>query len=126
MKRKRSTIKTILTVPRQAAGSTPVVEVGRRSGISEQTYDRWQKQYGKLGVDQISQIRQLENNRLKRLVADLMLDRNMLQEVLARVLEARQRRSGHQAKQSAQRGRVRMSAVDTSTSAESREGRLIQ
>ena len=55
-------------------------------GISEQTFYRWKKRYGKLEVDQLRQLKQLqeENQRLKRLVADLTLDKTMLQDVLAK------------------------------------------
>jgi putative transposase len=53
-------------------------------GISEQTFYRWKKQYSNLEVDQVRQLKQLqdENGRLKKLVAELTLDRAMLQDVL--------------------------------------------
>jgi putative transposase len=55
-------------------------------GISEQTFYRWKKEYTRLEVDQVHQLKQLqeENARLKRLVADLSLDKTMLQEVLSK------------------------------------------
>jgi len=55
-------------------------------GISEQTFYRWKKQYVALEVDQVRQLKQLqeENTRLKQLVADLTLDKAMLQDVLAK------------------------------------------
>jgi putative transposase len=55
-------------------------------GISEQTFYRWKKEYTGLEVDQVCQLKQLqeENARLKRLVADLSLDKTMLQEVLSK------------------------------------------
>ncbi len=58
---------------------------GAAGGISEQNFYRWKKQYAKLELDQLRQLRQLqeENQRLKRLVADLTLDKTMLQDVLA-------------------------------------------
>jgi len=56
----------------------------RRVGISEQTFYRWKKHYSGLEVDQVRQLKQLqdENGRLKKLVAELSLDRAMLQDVL--------------------------------------------
>jgi putative transposase len=62
----------------------PVTELIRRVGISEQTFYRWKKQYTGLEVDQVRQLKQLqdENGRLKKLVAELTLDRAMLQDVL--------------------------------------------
>jgi len=55
-------------------------------GISEQTYFRWKKKYGGLGVSELRRLRQLEeeNRQLKRLVADLTLDKQMLQDVLSK------------------------------------------
>jgi putative transposase len=62
----------------------PVAELIRRVGISEQTFYRWKKQYVGLEVDQVRQMKQLqeENTRLKQLVAELSLDKTMLQDVL--------------------------------------------
>ncbi len=62
----------------------PVAELIRRVGISEQTFYRWKKHYSNLEVDQVRQLKQLqdENGRLKKLVAELTLDRAMLQDVL--------------------------------------------
>ena len=62
----------------------PVAELIRRVGISEQTFNRWKKQFTGLEVDQVRQLKQLqdENGRLKKLVAELTLDRAMLQDVL--------------------------------------------
>ena len=55
-------------------------------GISEQTFYRWKKRYAKLKIDQVRQLKQLqeENQRLQRLVAELTLDKTMLQDVLAK------------------------------------------
>ena len=57
-------------------------------GVSEQTYYRWKKQYGGLGVQEIRRLKLLEeeNRKLKQLVADLSLDKLMLQDVLAKKL----------------------------------------
>jgi len=73
---------------RPAASGTPVSEITRKMGVTEQTFYRWKKQFGSLGVPEIRQFRQLEeeNRRLKRLVADLTLDKQMLQDVLSKKL----------------------------------------
>jgi putative transposase len=61
-----------------------VDEVCRKMGISEATFYNWKKKYGGLGVNELRRLRQLEdeNNRLKQIVADLTLDKQMLQDVL--------------------------------------------
>ena len=71
---------------RQAEAGTRVAEVCRKMGISEQTYFRWKKRYGGLGIPELRRLRQLEeeNRQLKRLVADLTLDKQMLQDVLSK------------------------------------------
>jgi putative transposase len=63
-----------------------VLEVCRQAGITEQTFYRWKKQYVGLQTDQVRQLKQLqeENGRLKKLVAELSLDKTMLQDVLAK------------------------------------------
>ena len=63
-----------------------VPEVCRKLGVSEQTLYRWKHQYAGLGVSELRELRQLreENARLKRLVADLSLDKHILQEVLSK------------------------------------------
>lgn len=63
-------------------------EVIRKMGISTQTFYRWKKQYGQMGVDEIRRLKQLEeeNRKLKQLVADLSLDKLMLQDVLSKKL----------------------------------------
>ena len=69
---------------RQAASGTPVLEVCRKLGSSEQTCSRWQRKFAGRGVAERRRLRQLEdeNRQLKQLVADLHLDQPMLQEVL--------------------------------------------
>jgi putative transposase len=64
----------------------PVAEVIRKAGSAEQTFYRWKKQYVGLEVDQVRQLKQLqeENVRLKQLVAELSLDKTMLQDVLSK------------------------------------------
>jgi len=81
-------VEQIVAVVKQAEVGVPVVEVCRRVGITEQTFYRWKKQYVGLEIDQVRQLKQLqeENGRLKRLVAELSLDKTMLQDVLAKKL----------------------------------------
>ena len=69
---------------RQAEAGTPVIDVCRGLGISEATFYIWKKKYGDLGASEVRRLRQLEeeNSRLKRVVADLTLDKNILQEVI--------------------------------------------
>lgn len=71
---------------KQAETGTPVAEVLRRMGISEQTFYRWKKLYGGLGVGELRRLKQLEdeNQKLKQLVADLSLDKHILQDVLSK------------------------------------------
>ena len=86
MKKSKFTVEQIAFALRQAEAGTRVAEVCRKMGISEQTYFRWKKKYGGLGVSELRRLRQLEeeNRQLKRLVADLTLDKQMLQDVLAK------------------------------------------
>ena len=84
MKRKRYTEPQIVFALQQAEAGTPVAELCRKMGVAEATFYRWKKRYGGLGVSEIRRLRQLEgeNTRLKQLVADLTLDKAMLQDVL--------------------------------------------
>ena len=84
MKKKRFSVEQIVGVLKQAEVGVPVAELIRKVGISEQTFYRWKKHYVGLEVDQVRQMRQLqeENTRLKQLVAELSLDKTMLQDVL--------------------------------------------
>ena len=86
MKKKRFSVEQIVGVLKQAEVGVAIGELVRQVGISEQTFYRWKKRYGKLQIDQVRQLKQLqeENQRLKRLVADLTLDKTMLQDVLAK------------------------------------------
>ena len=86
VKRKRFSVEQIVAVLKQAEAGVPIGELIRRVGISEQTFYRWKKQYVGLEVDKVRQLKQLqeENTRLKKLVADLTLDKAMLQEVLSK------------------------------------------
>lgn len=86
MKRQRFTVEQIVSVLKQAELGLPVAELVRRVGITEQTFYRWKKQYGGLESDQVRELKQVieENARLKRLVADLSLDKAVLQDVLSK------------------------------------------
>lgn len=88
MKQNKFTDSQIAFILRQAEEGTPVAEVCRKAGISEQTYYRWRKKYGGLMPSEMKRLKQLEeeNMRLKRLVADLALDKEMLQEVVRKKL----------------------------------------
>jgi putative transposase len=88
MKRKRFSVEQIVAVVKQAEMGLPVAELIRRVGISEQTFYRWKKQYSNLEVDQVRQLKQLEeeNGRLKKLVGELTLDRTMDRTMLQDVL----------------------------------------
>jgi putative transposase len=88
MKKTRFTDEQIVFALRQAETGTPVQEVIRKMGISEQTFYRWKKLYGGLGPSEVRRLKQLEdeNRRLKQMVADLSLDKHMLQDVLSRKL----------------------------------------
>ena len=88
MKKSRYTEEQIAYVLRQAESGTPVSDVCRSIGISEATFYVWKKKYASLGVTELRKLRQLEaeNVRLKRVVADLTLDKHILQEVIAKKL----------------------------------------
>jgi putative transposase len=84
MRKSRFTEEQIAMALRQGEAGTPVEEICRKLGISDATYFRWKKKYGGLGVSELRELRQLreENRKLKGLVADLTLDKTMLQEAL--------------------------------------------
>ncbi len=86
MNRQRFSVEQILAVVKQAEQGIPVADLIRKVGITEQTFYRWKKQYTGLESEQIQARKQLqeENTRLKRVVADLPLDKVMLQDVLAK------------------------------------------
>jgi putative transposase len=84
MKRKRFTEEQIGYALRQADAGVPVAEICRKLAVSEQTFYRWKKKYGGMGVAELRRLRELEqeNRKLKQIVADLTLDKRMLQDVL--------------------------------------------
>ena len=82
MKKSRFTEEQIAFALRQSECGTPIVEVCRKMGVSEQTFFRWKKKFAGMGVAEVRRLRQLEeeNRKLKSLVADLSLDKAMLQD----------------------------------------------
>ena len=88
MKKSNFTEEQIAFALRQAESGTTVGEVCRKMGVSEATFYNWKKKYGGLGVSELRRLKQLEeeNARLKRMVADLSLDKQMLQEVIQKKL----------------------------------------
>ena len=88
MKRSKFTEQQIAYALKQAELGTPVEEVCRKMGISDATFYNWKKKYGGLGPSELRRLRQLEeeNTKLKKLVADLSLDKAMLQDVLSKKL----------------------------------------
>ena len=84
MRRSRFTEEQVAMALRQAEAGTPVAEICRKLQVTEATFYRWKKKFGGLGVPELRELRQLreENGRLKRLVADLSVDKEVLQEAL--------------------------------------------
>ena len=94
MGKKGHSEEKILRVLREAESGDKVVEICRKHGISQQTFYSWKKNYAGLGLSELRELRQLreENGKLKRLVADLSLDRHILQEIVAKAVKPRLRR----------------------------------
>ena len=90
MKKSRYSPEQVAFCLRQAEEGTPVPEVCCKVGISEQTFYRWKKKFQGMGVAEVRRLRILEeeNRKLKQLVADLSLDKQMLQDVLRKTPEA--------------------------------------
>ena len=84
MKKSKFTEQQIVFALKQAETGVPVAEVCRRMGISEATFFNWKRKFSGLGTSELRRLRQLEdeNARLKQVVADLTLDKQMLQDVL--------------------------------------------
>jgi putative transposase len=88
MPRKGRKNEEIVAALHHVEGGEKVTEVCRRLGISEQTFYRWKKQFAGVGVQEVRELRSLrhENSTLKQLVADLTLDRHILQEIVRKTL----------------------------------------
>ena len=86
--KKRYTEAQIVFALRQASSGTPVSEITRKMGVSDPTFYRWKKLYAGMGVNEVRRLKQLdeENRKLKQMVADLALDKQMLQDVLSKKL----------------------------------------
>lgn len=88
MKKTKFTESQIVFALKQAETGVKVAEICRKMGISEATYFNWKRKYGGLDAAELRRLRQLEeeNTRLKQIVADLTLDKQMLQDVLKKKL----------------------------------------
>jgi len=88
MSGKRYSEEQIIYALKQVESGTKAKEVCRQLGVSEPTLYAWKRKYGGLGVSELRRLKQLEeeNRKLKQLVADLSLDKHILQEVIAKKL----------------------------------------
>ena len=88
MRKSKFTEEQIVYALKQAELGVPVLDVCRKYGVSEQTFYRWRKKYGGLEAGELRRLKQLEdeNRKLKQLVADLSLDKHVLQDVIAKKL----------------------------------------
>ena len=86
MPRKGRTEEQIVYALRQAEAGKKVSEICREMGVSQQAFYSWKRRYAGLGLNELRELRQLreENRKLKTLVADLTLDKHILQEVLSK------------------------------------------
>jgi putative transposase len=86
MRKSRFTEEQIRLAVEQAAAGLPVDELCRKYGVSQQTIYRWRSKYGSLSRTELQELRDLkkENDRLKRIVADLTLDKQILRDVLSK------------------------------------------
>jgi len=84
--KKRFTEEQIAFALRQHEAGKPVAEICREMGVSDASFYTWKRKYGAMGATELRQLKQLEdeNRRLKRLVADLSLDKTMLQDVISK------------------------------------------
>ena len=84
MRKARFSEEQIVSALRQAEAGTPVAEIYRKLEVTESTFYRWKKHFGGLGISELRELRLLreENRKLKQLVAELSLDKRVLQESL--------------------------------------------
>ena len=88
MKKRRFSEEKIIYALRQAESGTKVIDICRKMGISTNTFYVWKRKYQGLGITEAKKLKMLtdENDRLKKLVADLTLDKHILQEVVEKKL----------------------------------------
>ena len=88
MRKSEFTEEQIAFALRQAEAGTPAEEICRKLGITQATFYRWKKKFAGMGVSEVRRLKQLEeeNRKLKQLVADLSLDKHMLQEIVRKKL----------------------------------------
>lgn len=88
MPKKNFTEEQITYALKQAESGTAVADVCRKLGVTEQTFYRWKRKYAGMGIAELRRLKQLEdeNKKLKTLVADLTLDKHMVQEVISKKL----------------------------------------
>jgi putative transposase len=88
MKKTQFTEEQIAYALHEGEVGTPVADICRKLGVSEQTFYRWKKKFAGMGVAELRRLKQLEeeNRKLKQLVADLSLDKHMLQEAIRKKL----------------------------------------
>ena len=86
MKKSKFTEEQVVYALKQAEAGVPIKELCRKYGVSDATFYTWRKKYGGLGTEELRRLKQLEdeNRRLKGLVADLALDKQILQDVLSK------------------------------------------
>ena len=86
MERSKFTEEQVVYALKQAEAGVPIKELCRKYGVSDATFYTWRKKYGGLGAEELRRLKQLEdeNRRLKGLVADLALDKQILQDVLSK------------------------------------------
>ncbi len=86
MKRKRYSVEQIVAAVKQHEAGMPAAEIARKLGIADQTFYRWKQQYGGLEASEVRELKQLrdENAKLRKLVADLSLDKAMLQDIASK------------------------------------------
>ncbi len=87
MPKKGHTKEQIIAALKQYEGGEKANDICRKLGVSQATFYLWKKQYAGLGVQELRQLRE-ENGRLKRIVADLSLDRQILQEIVSKSCKA--------------------------------------
>jgi len=83
MRRKRFTLSQIFSILREGESGIKVIDLARKHGISEQTFYRWRKKYGNINLSEAKRLKAIEeeNSRLKRKVAELLLENDILREV---------------------------------------------